>query len=134
MKRFFAVILLLCLLTGCTARTEPAQPETEAPTQETVDEQKILVGTWRNEGQYNEGHDFVETMTLDAGGLCTVHLEYQGADYQTLEGTYIVSDGLLYTTLKTGNETVQRNFRYTLEGRELTLETNSKTVIYTKVD
>lgn len=132
MKRILIFLMLsAALLAGCKTQTAPPTEPTETAQ---LDEQLVLVGTWRNEGQYSEGHEFVETMTLDRGGVCTIHLEYQGADYQTLEGTYIVSDGMLYTTLDDSGGTVNRNFKYTLDGDTLLLESASKEVTYLRVD
>ena len=91
-----------------------------------------LVGMWRNAGEYSEGRDFVETLTLNEDGSCTIHLDYQGADYQTLTGTYELEGGFLHTHLEDGQ--LNRSFRYTLDGRELILETDRKTVTYIKVD
>lgn len=132
MKRILIFLMLSAvLLAGCTTQTaQPTEPTETAQ----LDEQLVLVGSWRNEGQYSEGHEFVETMTLDRGGVCTIHLEYQGSDYQTLEGTYIVSDGMLYTALDDNGGTVNRNFKYTLDGDTLLLESANKEVTYLRVD
>ena len=132
------VLCLLCLtvLAGCTVQTQsvPSEPTESAVTETAVDEQALVVGVWRNAGQYSEGRDFVETMTLDESGVCIVHLEYQGQDYQTLVGSYTVSEGTLCTEFAEGGETIRRDFRYTRDGRELILENDSKTVTYIKVD
>ena len=141
MKRSVILLVLLCLamLMGCTGqvdRTETTAPESSITdiTETAVDEQALVVGVWRNAGQYSEGRDFVETMTLDESGVCIVHLEYQGQDYQTLVGSYTVSEGTLCTEFAEGGETIRRDFRYTRDGRELILQNDSKTVTYIKVD
>ena len=135
MKKTIALALtLVLLLAGCAAPGSGAEtaPVTEAPAED--GEAAALIGMWRNAGQYSEGRDFVETMTLNEDGSCTIHLDYQGEDYQTLNGSYEVRDSVLYTDLDTGNGRVQRSFQYTLDGRELILQNEQKSVTYIRVD
>lgn len=137
--RLLIPCLLLALLTaGCTkGYTEPpdltsaaSQAASEAP----ADEQRLLVGVWRNAGQYGEGRDFVETMTLDEGGICTIVLDYQGVEnYQTLTGVYTVEDGMLLVTLEGDDGSYERNYRYTLDGVVLTLDNGEKSAVYRKL-
>ena len=131
-----AALTLVLLLAGCAApgsRAETeAMPVTEAPAED--GEAAALIGMWRNAGQYSEGRDFVETMTLNEDGSCTIHLDYQGEDYQTLSGSYEVKNGVLYTDLDTENGQMQRSFQYTLDGRELILQNEQKSVTYIRVD
>ena len=137
MKRSILLLLLAALLLcGCTAKsTGPSEAHAPAETEtRPVDEQRILVGVWRNEGQYAEGHEFVETMTLDEGGICTIHLTYQGADYQTLEGVYLVENGTLSVTLEGADGSYERDYRYTLDGDTLVLENGEKTVTYLRAE
>ena len=133
MKKIF-LVLLCCLLVGCTAKTPSEVTEAAPETEETVDEKQDLIGVWRNAGQYTEGRDFVETLTLNEDGSCTVHLEYQGEDYQTLEGSYTVENGILSVDYRDQSGTVNRSFQYTRDGRELILKTEAKIVTYIKVD
>ena len=121
-----AALTLVLLLAGCAAPgsgTETA-PVTETPAED--GEAAALIGMWRNAGQYSEGRDFVETMTLNEDGSCTIHLDYQGEDYQTLSGSYEVKNGVLYTDLDTENGQMQRSFQYTLDGREMILQNEKK--------
>ena len=129
-----AALTLVLLLAGCAAPgsgTETA-PVTEASAED--GEAAALIGMWRNAGQYSEGRDFVETMTLNEDGSCTIHLDYQGEDYQTLSGSYEVKNGVLYTDLDTENGRMQRSFQYTIDGRELILQNEQKSVTYIRVD
>ena len=130
MKKALLLFLVLLLLTGCAAK--PASDPSE--TVETADELRDVIGVWRNAGQYSEGRDFVETLTLNEDGSCTVHLEYQGEDYQTLEGSYTVENGVLSVDYRDQSGSVSRSFQYTRDGRELILKTEAKTVTYLKVD
>ena len=63
MKRLLPILLCLLLLCAC-GRSEAAP-----------------VGTWVNAGQYTEGRDFVETVTLRDDGSLSVHLDYRGEPY-----------------------------------------------------
>ena len=112
MKRIILCLALLGpLLCGCGAET-PALP-----------------GVWVNAGQYSEGRDFVETMTLREDGSVTVHLEYQGADYATLEGIWTQENGTLAVDFS--DEAVKdRSYSYTLTETTLTLNGGGKEVVY----
>ena len=134
MKKTLVLLLLFVLLVGCTAKVQPAETAQPSETEETVDERQEVIGVWRNAGQYSEGRDFVETLTLREDGSCTVHLDYQGEDYQTLEGSYTVEGGILCVEYGDQGGTVSRSFQYTRDGRELILKTEAKTVTYIKID
>ena len=135
MKKFFLVLLcclllIYCLLiVGCAAKVQPVQTTESAETEETVDAKQDLIGVWRNVGQYTEGRDFVETLTLSEEGKVTVHLEYQGADYATLTGTWTVSDGVLKVDFTDPN-TKDRVYTYTLTENALILTGDGKDVEY----
>ncbi len=130
MKKALLLFWVLLLLTGCASKPAADPSETE----ETADERQEVVGVWRNAGQYEEGKDFVETLTLDENGGCTVHLEFMGEDYQTLEGSYTVQGGVLFTEYADEGGKISRSFQYTRDGRELILKTETKTVTYLKID
>ena len=116
MKRILCCLILLCLLlAGCQA------PQ-EGPS---------LLGTWVNVGQYSEGRDFVETMTLRIDGTVTVNLEYQGSDYATLEGTWRTETEIL-TIDFTDPNVRDRTYTYTLSGDTLILAGDEKTVEYSR--
>ena len=116
MKRLLLSLALLCLLlAGCdTPRPAPS-----------------LAGTWVNVGQYSEGRDFVETMTLREDGTVTVHLEYRGADYAALEGSWSAEDGNLAVDFTDPN-TRDRVYSYSLTESTLTLSGDGKNVQYTR--
>ena len=124
MKRLLTLLLCLLLLAACTAPETPTDT-TKAP---------VLTGVWVNAGQYSQGRDFVETLTLREDGAASVHLDYQGKDYQTLRGSYTVSEGVLSVTYADQSGSFSRSFQYTRDGRELILKTEAKTVTYIKID
>lgn len=114
MKRILICLALLgLLLCGCGEKT-PA-----------------LAGVWVNAGQYSQGRDFVETMTLREEGSVLVHLEYQGADYASLEGRWTVEGDTLRVDF-TDPAVKDRSYRFTLEGDSLTLSGDGKDVQYTR--
>ncbi len=116
MKRILSCFALLSLLL-CACAEKPASPG--------------LTGAWVNAGQYSEGRDFVETMTLREDGTITVHLEYQGRDCATLEGTWRREAEIL--TLDFTDPNVRdRTYTYTLSGDVLTLAGDGKTVEYSR--
>ena len=112
MKKTFLIFLLCCLLLAGCGEKKPA-----------------LTGTWVNEGQYTEGRDFVETMTLKEDGTALVHLDFQGKPYADLEGTYVLAeaDEMLIVTLSDGTV---RAYRFTLTDTTLSLVGNGKSVEY----
>ena len=122
MKRLSALLLLLCLLLTACARPDPAATEAAAP---------ALTGAWVNAGQYSEGRDFVETMTLREDGSVTVHLEYQGADYATLEGRWTAEGDVLSVDFTDPN-TRDREYTYALTETTLILTGGGKTVEYVR--
>lgn len=108
----------------------PGPDDTAAPPE---NEAEPLLGVWRNEGQYTEGRDFVETLTMNADGSCTVHLDYRGADYQTLQGVWFAADGMLVYTLEDPSGPVERSFLYTINDGTLVLDNGAKIVSYERV-
>ena len=127
MKRQLTAALLLCLLL-LSACTKPETP-TMAATTETPG--PSLVGVWVNAGQYSEGRDFVETLTLEADGSAVVHLDYQGKDYATLEGRWTADGSILNVTFRDPN-TRDRTYTYTLTETALILTGDGKDVEYVR--
>ena len=118
MKRILCSLALLCLLlAGC-------QTPREGPS---------LAGSWVNAGQYSPGREFVETMTLLENGSVTVHLEYRGADYATLEGSWTALGDTLSVEFADPN-TRDRVYTYTLTDLTLTLTGDGKEVVYQRVN
>ena len=114
MKRQLACLALLALLLAGCGEKAPA-----------------LAGTWVNAGQYTEGRDFVETLTLAEDGAARVHLDYQGADYATLEGTWTAAGDRL--TVDFADPAVKdRQYTFTLTDGTLTLTGAGKTVEYVR--
>ena len=116
MKRILSCFALLSLLL-CACAEKPAPSG--------------LIGTWVNAGQYDDGRDFVETMTLREDGTITVHLEYQGRDYATLEGTWHTEQDVL-TVDFTDPNVRDRTYTCTLSGDRLILAGDEKAVEYSR--
>ena len=85
MKRLLPILLCLLLLLCACGRSEAAP-----------------VGTWVNAGQYTEGRDFVETVTLRDDGSLSVHLDYRGEPYADLTGTWELEGEKLTFTMDDG--------------------------------
>lgn len=133
MKRVLVCLALLCLLLAACGEAQTAETAAGIPAPATVAATSpaapSLVGVWVNAGQYSEGHDFVETMTLNADGGVTVHLEYQGADYATLTGAWTTENSVLNVDFTDPN-TKDRSYTYTLTETTLTLSGDGKAVEY----
>lgn len=124
MKRLLALLLCLLLLTAC-GETEPAATAaTQAPASE-------LIGVWVNAGQYSDGRDFVETLTLNADRSASVHLVYQGRDYATLAGRWTAANGVLEVNFD-DPDTRDRTYSYTVTERTLVLTGDGKDVEYVR--
>ena len=119
MKRFLLCLLLCLLLAGCGGRE----------TVTTTESGPGLAGVWVNAGQYSDGHDFVETLTLAADGTVTVHLEYRGSDYATLTGSWSEENGVLRVDFTDPN-TKDRVYAYTVTDTTLVLTGDGKDVSY----
>ncbi len=133
MKRLFACLALLCLLlAGCTT---PPREEDESTAPPEIETQHVsagaLCGTWVNEGQYEPGRDFVETMTLQKDGSAVIHLDYQGNSYATLVGRWKAQADTLSVTFTDG-KTRDRIYQYALTETTLTLTGDGKVVEYTR--
>ncbi|MBQ1410662.1 MAG: hypothetical protein IIY94_05240 [Oscillospiraceae bacterium] len=114
------VALMLCFLLAACGKVETPPTDPTVPS---------LAGVWVNAGQYSEGHDFVETMTLAADGSVTVRLEYQGADYACLTGSWMEADGVLYVDFADPG-TKDRSYSFTVTDTTLTLTGDGKAVEY----
>ncbi len=90
-----------------------------------------LEGVWVNAGEYSEGRDFVETLTIRSDYTIRVHLDYQGKAYNDLAGTYLLVGKTLTFTLADGTVRV---YDYELDGTVLTLVGEDRTVIYRRSD
>ena len=111
-----------------TAPAETGRPTASAdPSEETEPllhpDRDPLLGTWVNAGAYEEGRDFVETMTIEAEGTVRVHLDYQGSPYADLTGSWTRSGNSLTFSMSDGSVLV---YEYSIDGRMLILTGNGK--------
>ena len=120
MKRLIACLVLLCLLLTACGDAEHAAASGETP---------ALPGVWVNEGQYSEGRDFVETLTLHEDGTAEVHLDYRGRPYADLAGSWTAAGDTLSVDFTDPN-TRDRVYRYALTETTLTLTGSGKAVVY----
>lgn len=120
------LVLALCACAGrkSSAAPSPSEDQTLAP------EAEELLGVWVNAGQYAEGRDFVETLSLSSDGTAVIHLDYQGRDYATLKGTFETQAGVLIIHLSENGQAYDRVYDYTLENGDLILTSEQKTVRY----
>ena len=122
-KRLLALLFCFLLLAACV---KPETPTTAATTEAPA---LSLAGVWVNAGQYSEGRDFVETLTLNENGTAQVHLDYQGKPYADLEGTW-TADGTTLSVDFTDPNTRDRVYTYALTETTLTLTGSGKDVQY----
>ena len=121
--RLLALLFCFLLLAACV---KPETPTTAATTEAPA---LSLAGVWVNAGQYSEGRDFVETLTLNEDGTAKVHLDYQGKPYADLEGTW-TADGTTLSVDFTDPNTRDRVYTYALTETTLTLTGSGKDVKY----
>ena len=122
MKRLLVCLALLCLLLAACGGAESPTASTEAPG-------PGLAGVWVNAGQYTEGRDFVETLTLREDGTAEVHLDYRGKPYADLAGTWTAEGDTLSVDFTDPN-TRDRTYTYALTETTLTLTGGGKEVVY----
>lgn len=133
MKKLWMVLLLAAVLTlaGCAGGTEE-EPQAAQPT-ETVsyvpDPDHELVGCWVKTGEFEEGADYVETLTVNGDGTLSVQLDYRGEPYQTLTGTYVISGKHFVVTID-ADTPYTTDYRYAVDGRELTLSDENGSYVY----
>lgn len=132
-----ALVVCLC---ACGGTGQPVQTTAPLSTEETQERQPLpyrpsdaLAGVWENSGNYSDGRSFVETLTLNADGTARIHLDYEGEDYATLTGTYEAEDGVLTVVIDDEEEPYEKVYAYVLSGDSLTLQSDEKTVTYTRV-
>ena len=138
MKKVFCLCLLLALLlVGCgTTTTAPTvvtyETETDTEVLETSPIPEMLVGMWRS---LDPGElDMVETIEFTEDGLIFVSCTYQGQDAGIIYGTYYVADDMIHCDMSsTNNDPYILDYRYLIDGRELTLSSESKNAHYIKV-
>lgn len=139
MKKIFCLCLLLTLLLVGCGNTTPTAPtvvteETEATTTvfETTPIPERLVGMWRS---LDPGElDMVETIEFTDDGYIFVSCTYQGSDAGAIMGTYYVSDETIHCDMtSTNGDPYILDYRFEIDGRELTLRSESKTANYIKV-
>ena len=124
MKRLLVCLALLCLLLAACGGAESPTASTAAPG-------PGLAGVWVNAGQYSEGRDFVETLTLREDGTAAVHLDYRGKPYADLAGTWTAEGDTLSVDFTDPN-TKDRTYSYALTETTLTLTGGGKAVEYVR--
>ena len=123
MKRLLVCLALLCLLLSACGEAVPSAPvSTEAPA-------PALAGVWVNAGQYSQGRDFVETLTLHEDGRAEVHLDYRGRPYADLAGSWTALGDTLNVDFSDPNAR-DRSYSYALTETTLTLTGSGKAVVY----
>ncbi len=139
MKRIWILCLLLSLLLVGCGTTKPTAPTvvteaTEATTTvfETSPIPDMLIGMWRS---VDPGElDMVETIEIGSDGSIIVSCTYQGKDAGTIFGTYYIMEEVLHCDMtSTDGAPYILDYRFELDGRELTLRADNKVAHYIKV-
>ncbi len=137
MKKLLILCLLLSLLlVGCgekpvapTVQTAPTEEATFST--ETSPTPDMLIGTWRS---INPGElDMVETIEISSDGYIMVSCTYQGKDAGTIYGTYYVIGETLHCDMTANNAPYIVDYRFVIDGRELTLQDDDGAAHYIKV-
>ena len=138
MKRILILCLLLSLLlVGCGGNSQTAPTvvtqDTEATTTvfETSPVPDMLIGAWRS---VDPGElDMVETIEFFDDGNIIVSCTYQGNDAGTIYGTYYIVEENLHCDMTSNGEPYILDYRFEINGRELTLRADNKVAHYIKV-
>lgn len=132
------LFLTLLLLVGCGNISTPVPTVITDFTEETTTVfetspiPEMLVGMWRS---VDPGElDMVETIDFTADGMISVNCTYQGSDAGTIYGTYYIMEEVLHCDMTSSNgEPYILDYRFEIDGRELTLRSDNKTAHYIKV-
>lgn len=137
MKKLWILFLLITLLlVGCNNHpvaptVQPAPTEDTTGSTETSPTPEMLIGTWRS---LDPGElDMVETIEISSDGYIFVSCTYQGQDAGTISGTYYVIGETLHCDMTANNAPYIVDYRFVIDGRELTLQDDDGAAHYIKV-
>lgn len=140
MKKYIAILLLLCLLfcVGCgkspqghtestPAAAESKSDELVLPTQgDSIPQELPGVWTSASAGKLN----LTETITFGEDGSLTVSGNYQGTDAGTIYGSYWVEHNQLHCSITSGATPFEVTYSFHVDGRELTLTDDDGDAVY----
>lgn len=136
-KILILMILAALLLTGCGKKNSPPvetvdpHAQSTASTAETSPIPPMLIGTWRS---LDPGElDMVETIEFSEDGSISVNCTYQGADAGTIYGTYYIDGEILHCDMTANGSPYIVDYRFLIDGRELTLQDSDNPAHYIKV-
>ncbi len=126
MSRFFCFILILaCLLVGCSDEAPETTEATQAPTQNSTEAglsvqlPRGLEGTWVSASVSDHGYS--ESITFCADGSLYVDSLKNGTVENSIYGTFYVEGNQIIFEISDGTTPYKDYFEYVLDGRELQL-------------